>query len=138
MKCLMCGSISVSVSDYKAHNDVHKREHIPAKGFYWWLGTYLDAYILNIEQIDGLDNFELLDTTLYLSPNLLNAYYELYKVYVRGTCRNSPCWECIKKNSIRTMPERRYMRWKLEKDGMYEPDKRRLTPKSYNIGDYPT
>lgn len=41
------------------------------------------------------------------TPDELNAYHELYQEYLRGTCANTPCFNCMIKNALRTMPEKR-------------------------------
>lgn len=132
-----CGVLTSSLQDALAHDKVHQRTHRRAKFFTWWLGEYLGEYIRSFEYVSGLDTIEMIDGVLYINNEMMDGYYTLYKNYLKGTCKDEPCMECIAHNKIRTMPEKRYQRYKLERDGIYEPDKPRITPRTMNLGDYP-
>ena len=129
----MCGDSFPNAKELLSHIKLHKRQHLPAMNFLWWLGKHLHIYIWYVEEVDGLDSFQTINepnkgNILYIDRTLYSAYYDMYKVYLKGTCRNIPCLQCIKKNMIRTMPEKKYMNYKMQQNGMYEPDK----PRSLN------
>lgn len=129
IKCNLCPMLLSSVSDLLVHKSVHARPHIQHINFLWWLGRTLGLYIWYVEELD-INGYEVSHeekgAILYINPQVYEGYHILYEQYLKGTCKNSPCWQCHLKNEIRTMPEKRYMKLKMQQDAHYEPDKPRV------------
>ena len=108
LKCLKCGSISVTVNDHITHLSIHKRTHRPAMPFLIWLGRYLETFMTE-------------KMFVQIETEILLAYHEIYTEYLSDTCRNTPCDYCMKKQWLYEMPQKKYMKYKLETTGKYEP-----------------
>lgn len=115
--CNIEGTATRSIKDYLSHKSIHQREHIPPMRFDWWLGRMTNVFVTDMQS--------------QFDQSTIDKFYVLYKEYLKGTCANMPCYSCIQRNIIRTMPEKKYMKYKLEKDGQYELDKNNRVKREY-------
>lgn len=106
-----------TIQEYIAHVKGHSKPHVPALPFYIWLGRMTNQFVW--------------DLVGQFTTEEINTWHVVYLEATKDTCRNSPCWDCIQRNRIRTMPEKKYMAYKLEKDGKYILNKSGTVKREY-------
>ena len=79
--------IFTSVPDLIAHLQVHKRLHLKAPSFMYWLYNKL-------KELKLIDRYMTWETWNFEFIKWSNYFFPMYESETRNTCRNIPCWQC--------------------------------------------